>query len=228
MLNYEIDPALLRPMVPGGTELDHWNSRTLVSMVGFSFLSTRVLGFPVPLHQDFDEINLRFYVRRQAEDGWRRGVVFIKEVVPRRLIATIARLAYNEPYVALPMRHLIQMEQAKAGGAGLARYQWKQERWYTIEAETSGPPERVEPGSEAEFITEHYWGYTRQKDGGTIEYRVDHPRWRVWNAQSAKLDCDVSRMYGGQFGPALSATPVSAFLAEGSEVTVFAGESVRA
>ncbi len=227
MLNYEIDPALLAPLVPQGTELDRWDGRTLVSMVGFRFLGTRVRGIPIPFHRNFDEINLRFYVRRRDPDGWRRGVVFIREVVPRRMIALVARLGYNEPYVALPMRHLVQMEPAESGGNGLARYQWKQDRWYTLEVTTAGVARPLESGSEAEFISEHHWGYTRQRDGGTLEYQVNHPRWRVWAAESSRLDCDVERMYGREFVPALEAAPASAFVADGSEVAVFAGQRIE-
>src|SRR5690606_40211851 len=91
MLNYDVDPAVLRPLVPHGVELDTWEGRYLVSVVGFQFLDTRLLGVPVPFHRDFDEINLRFYVRRRADDGWRRGVVFVKEIVPRRALAAVAR-----------------------------------------------------------------------------------------------------------------------------------------
>jgi uncharacterized protein YqjF (DUF2071 family) len=223
MLNYDIEPSLLVPLIPRGTELDLWQGRALVSVVGFRFLDTHVLGVPIPFHRNFDEINLRFYVRHRAAEGWRRGVVFIREVVPRWLIATVARIGYNEPYAALPMRHVVEMEPAEAGGAGLARYQWRLDRWYTIEAKTSGRPRELEPGSEAEFITEHYWGYTRQRDGGTSEYRVDHPRWLVWDAAVARLDCDVDRMYGREFGPALNVAPASAFVADGSPVTVYQG-----
>ena len=107
LLNYESDPALLQPLVPGGTELDRWNGKTFVSMVGFSFLNTRVLGLAIPLHENFEEINLRFYVRHKAEDGWRRGVVFIKEIVPRAAIAWVARWLYNENYIALPTGHAL-------------------------------------------------------------------------------------------------------------------------
>ncbi|MFD6447768.1 DUF2071 domain-containing protein [Promicromonospora sp. NPDC060204] len=109
MLSYEIDPDALRPLVPRGVELDTWDGRHLVSMVAFQFLDTRLLGVPVPFHRDFDEINLRFYVRRRADDGWRRGVVFVKEIVPRWALATVARVVYGEKYVARPMRHRIDL-----------------------------------------------------------------------------------------------------------------------
>ncbi|MDE0204502.1 MAG: DUF2071 domain-containing protein, partial [Candidatus Tectomicrobia bacterium] len=87
MVNYEVDPNLLRSWLPAGVELDTWQGRTLASVVGFEFLATRVLGVQVPGHQDFHEVNLRFYVRRRVGGGWRRGVVFVKELVPRRAIA---------------------------------------------------------------------------------------------------------------------------------------------
>src|SRR5271154_3596191 len=104
MLNYAIDPAVLRPLVPAGVELDLWQGDALVSMVGFLFLGTRVLGVPVLWHRDFEEVNLRFYVRRETPEGWRRGVTFVREIVPRLAIAVLARVLYNEPYVACPMR----------------------------------------------------------------------------------------------------------------------------
>jgi uncharacterized protein YqjF (DUF2071 family) len=216
MLNYEIDPALLASLVPSGTELDRWNGRTLVSLVGFRFLRTKVLGVGIPFHRDFEELNLRFYVRRWAEDGWRRGVVFVREVVPRRAVAWLARILYNENYVAHAMRHAISPSRVA--------YQWRSGgRWHTLSLDPTGdsavPPEH----SEEAFITEHYWGYARHRDGGTVEYRVEHPRWPVRRAVTSALDCDVAGFYGPAFAAALGRAPSSAFLAEGSAVTVHRG-----
>lgn len=225
MLNFEIAPAVLRPYVPAGTELDAFDGRTLVSVVGFRFLNTRVLGMPVPLHRNFDEVNLRFYVRRAGAGGWRRAVVFIRELVPRRAIAWIARLAYNEPYRAMPMRHHVAMAAAHDGGAGTVQYEWRHGgRWHQLAAATSGAPALPAPGSEAEFITEHYWGYTAQRDGGAKEYRVAHPQWAVWTAARASLDCDAAALYGAPFVEALSGPLCSAFVATGSEVSVSPGQ----
>jgi uncharacterized protein YqjF (DUF2071 family) len=155
-------------------------------MVGFRFLDTRVLGLPVPGHRDFDEVNLRFYVRRRGEDGdWRRAVVFVRELVPRRAIAFVARCLYNEPYSAVPMRHALQMANAAEGQPGRAAYAWRMgDRWHCLEVRTRGPAALPDPASEARFITEHYWGYTVQRDGGSKEYRVEHPPWRVWEAEA--------------------------------------------
>ncbi|MFN2399206.1 MAG: YqjF family protein [Gemmatimonadaceae bacterium] len=222
MLNYEIAPAVLRPLVPAGTELEQWGGGGMlyVSVVGFRFVSTRVFGIAVPGHVDFEEVNLRFYVRRREAGEWRRGVVFVREIVPRQAIAWMARLWYNEPYRALPMRHRVER---RADGAPLAvAYEWQQAgRWEGLSLRTTGEAAPLAAGSEAEFITEHYWGYTRQRDGSAIEYRVEHPPWRVWGANEARLDCDAAALYGPAFAEALAAPVRSAFLAEGSEVTVF-------
>lgn len=221
MLNYEIAPAMLTPYVPAGTELDLWNGRHLVSVVGFRFLGTRVLGIPIPFHRNFEEVNLRFYVRRKADDGWRRGVVFIKEIVPRAAIAFLARMLYNEPYLALPMAHRIETE---AGLLNSVAYSWRfRGRQNRLQLTVRGAAQPLQEGSEAGFITEHYWGYNTQRDGSTLEYRVEHPRWRVWAAESARLDCNVAELYGAQFKDCLSHPPSSAFLAEGSAVTVSRG-----
>jgi uncharacterized protein YqjF (DUF2071 family) len=213
MLNYRIGADVLRPLVPRGTELDTWRGDALVSVVGFRFLNTRLLGVPVPFHRNFDEINLRFYVRREERVTVKRGVVFIREIVPRWAIAAIARWTYNEPYVACPMK--------SEAGPGRAQYAWNTgTRWNSLAVEAAGEPQPLVPGSEAEFITEHYWGYTRQRDGGTVEYEVKHPSWRVWQAADARLDCDVRSFYGDAYAEALSVSPCSAFLAEGSPISV--------
>jgi uncharacterized protein YqjF (DUF2071 family) len=185
MLNYQVDPTLLEPLVPRGTSLDRWQGATYVSLVGFLFRDTRVLGAPVPLHRDFEEVNLRFYVRREVDGEMRRGVTFIREIVPRLAIATVARLAYNEPYVTLPMRHDIAAQATEDAAPSSVRYEWRQRAgWSTLAVEASGIATPLAPDSEAEFITEHYWGYTRQRDGGTVEYHVSHPRWRTWTVDA--------------------------------------------
>ena len=220
LLQYDVPASLLTPLVPAGTELDSWQGRHLVSLVGFRFLGTRVLGVPIPFHRHFTEINLRFYVRRRAPEGWRRAVVFVKEIVPRPAIAWVAQLAYNEPYVARTVRHEVSTRRSGA----LVHYEWRERgRWIGVSAAADGTPSPIADGSEAQFVAEHYWGYTRQRDGGTVEYRVRHPSWRVWPA-SGSVHGDPSITYGRAFGEILSGPPSSTFLAEGSEVEVFPGE----
>jgi len=222
MLNYAVDPAILAPWVPEGTTLDGFNGKTFVSLVGFRFLDTRVLGIPIPFHRHFDEVNLRFYVRREHVDGPRRGVVFIKEIVPRAAIAWVARTVYNENYVALPMSH--ENEIGLAPEPWIA-YRWRtRDRWNRLAVRIQGDPRQPAPESEESFITEHYWGYARQRKGATVEYQVEHPPWRVWTATAAELDCDIVGLYGSQYSPFLQGKqPCSAFLAEGSAVTVRRG-----
>jgi uncharacterized protein YqjF (DUF2071 family) len=221
LLNYDVDPSILHALVPRGTELDLWNGRAIASVVGFHFLRTRVLGVPIPFHRDFEEVNLRFYVRHSARDGSvRRGVVFVRELVPRSSVALLARLAYNEPYLAVPMRSTTPA--APSEMPGRVSYGWRTgARWQELAATAEGASALPPTDSEAAFITEHYWGYTRQRDGGTMEYEVAHPRWRIWEATDARLDADVPRLYGSSFARPLAARPVSAFIAEGSEVTVY-------
>lgn len=224
ILNFRIDPGILRPLVPAGTELDLWRGDALVSMVGFRFLHTKVLGIGIPFHRDFDEVNLRFYVRSERGGEARRGVTFVREVVPRRAIAAMARLAYNEPYIALPMRSTAP-HAAHKPHPGTVEYTWKSSAgWNRLAVRASGAAELLAEGSEAEFITEHHWGYTRQRDGSTLEYAVHHPRWRIWTVADAEFNGDVKGMYGTAFIDALTASPCSALLAGGSPVTVFRPE----
>jgi len=223
MLNYEADPSILARRVPAGCELDAWAGRTFVSLVGFQFLHTRVLGVPVPLHRHFEEVNLRFYVRRKADGAWRRGVVFVKELVPRRAIAFVARHVYGENYVALPMRH--RLEGCTETHATTVAYEWRRHgSWEGLSVLISGSPALYSDDDEETFITKHYWGYSSPRDHSTIEYQVEHPRWRVWRAEGAALHCAVSTLYGPEFVESLSGSPTTAFVAEGSPVVVRKGK----
>lgn len=223
MLNYEVEPALLSEYIPDGTELDCWSGKTLASLVGFCFLKTKVCGVSVPFHRNFDDVNLRFYVRRREGSDIRRGVVFIREIVPRRAIAALARRIYNERYVALPMNH-----QVKTGESDLSvEYGWRSgPGWNRLSMNAEGSPELPKQGSEERFVTEHYWGYSKQKDGGTVEYRVAHPCWRVWSGRAARFEGDGSDLYGQELASVLAGSPSSAFLAEGSAVTVSRGRRI--
>ncbi|EMI44823.1 YqjF family protein [Rhodopirellula sp. SWK7] len=225
MLNFEINPDALREFVPNGTELDFWKGKTFVSLVAFQFLHTKVLGIPIPFHRNFDEVNLRFYVRHRAGSEWRRGVVFVREVVPRFAIAAVARWIYKENYVSLPMRSTLTSPTPQSNGQ--ATYGWRHSgRWLTIGAEYTGDPFYPDSGSQEEFITEHYWGYSSKQNRGTIEYQVEHPQWRVWEATKINLDGDFAGFYGEQFAAPLSSPPCSAFVAEGSPVTVRQGQRI--
>jgi len=220
MLNYEIAPELLAPFVPAGTELDLWHGQAYVSVVGFLFLQTRVLGFPIPFHRNFPEVNLRFYVRRPTASGARRGVVFIREIVPRPAIAWAARTFYNENYLALPMSHQVE---TGPDGVRAVTYAWQYSgRENSIQLQTRGSAQPLVAGTAAEFIAEHYWGYSRQRDGSTLEYQVEHPPWRV-QAAAASLECAGAGLYGPAFAEVLHSPPASEFLAEGSPVTVRKG-----
>ena len=224
LFNYEVERALLEPLVPAGTTLDAWEGKTLLSVVGFMFLDTRLAGVPIPLHASFEEVNLRFYVRREVGDELRRGVCFIKEFVPKPAVSILARLLYNEPYSTARMGHAHVVVDEEVAAARSLMYSWSKRGWESrMELSFDGPLEDMGPGSEEEFVSEHYWGYTRQRDGGTLEYEVEHPRWQVARARDARLVCDVAAVYGEEFVEALTGEPSSAFYAEGSAVKVYPG-----
>ena len=224
MANYAIDPRFLRDLIPAGTELDLFEGRTYLSLVGFRFLRTRVRGLWIPFHSDFDEVNLRFYVKRTVGGETRRGVVFIREIVPRFAIAKVAQMVYGERYIALPMRHRIAGPTSE-GGRVSVEYGWRIDgRWNLLRMQAEGRPAPVAGGSLQQFITEHYWGYTRQPDGRTIEYQVTHEPWRVWTATGVTFEGDCGSIYGADLAECLTRPPDSAFLGEGSAVAVMRGQ----
>jgi uncharacterized protein len=225
MLNYEIDPVLLHPFVPRGTELDSFEGKTYVSLVGLRFAHTRLFGsISVPFHTDFDEVNLRIYVRRREAGELRGGVVFIREIVSLPLVTLAARIAYGENYMTLPLRHSISL----AGSGGSVEYSWKSQRQpYRMCGLTSGSGSRANEGSLEQFISEHYWGYTRRHDGSSLEYHVSHDPWRIWRATNVTFEGNAASLYGAELGRVIARAPDSAFIADGSPVLVFAGNKIR-
>ncbi|OJJ23739.1 hypothetical protein BKI52_05155 [marine bacterium AO1-C] len=217
MVNYEIDPKELQAFVPPKTEIDFWNGKTYVSLVGFMFLNTKVLGMRFPFHINFEEVNLRFYVRHKYQNEWRRGVVFIKEIVPKLMIAKIANWRFNENYVSLPMRHQIEHTQDNLK----VNYEWKLGGdWQSLKVEASPSPQPLVSGSQEEFIAEHYWGYAEGHKNQPLEYEVGHPKWEVYKVNHLDLQCDFARLYGEQFKAYMETSPASTFLAEGSPIFV--------
>jgi len=221
MAQYEVKPSKLMPYLPKGVELDTYQGRCYVSLVGFLFDRVRLKGLPIPLHTRFEEVNLRFYVKRREPDGTtKRGVVFISELVPKRAIALIAKRIYEEPYATVPTNHRIL---ASSDGLEVS-YGWKfGGRWHSIAALAHPEPIEMPPGSEEEFITEHYWGYTKRSDGTTSAYEVRHPRWQVYKLKSYEIAADLGMLYGATFANITDNFVSSVILAEGSAVSVHSG-----
>ena len=217
MANYEVEPALLTPRLPRGTEIDLNDGRCFVSLVGFMFLDTRVLGVPVPFHVNFEEVNLRFYVKRETAGELRRGVVFVKEIVPRLAIAAVARGLYGEPYEA--------WQTANERDDASVAYSWQRgdcsNRIAVRRGESLGIPADNSHGS---FIIEHYWGYTKRAGNRTDEYKGEHRKWELFSADDPGISVDFRGTYGDEFAFLNTQTPYSILLAKGSEISVYKGK----
>lgn len=222
MANYAVDPALLMNYLPNKTELDFWNGTCYVSLVGFMFQNTKVMGIKIPFHVNFEEVNLRFYVRHKDGSEWKRGVVFIKEIVPKPMLKIVANTIYNENYETMSMEHtwLSSADQLQV------EYRWKKKNWNSVKVIATDIPKGIAPNSEAEFITEHYWGYTKVTKEKTSEYGVEHPKWDMYPIHDYEINVDFGDVYGAEFEFLKNEKPLSVFLAEGSEIEVKAGRVI--
>ena len=220
MANYIVEPSLLQEFVPNGTTLDLWNGECYVSLVSFKFVDTRVLGFKIPWHTNFEEVNLRFYVKRETKDEVKRAVVFVKEIVPRLAISLVARIFYGEPYETWQMSHQ-QSEQELT-------YIWgkggKTNRVHVEKGAELGVPTE---NSHGEFIIEHYWGYTKRGAYRTDEYKVEHPKWNLFDVNYAEIDIDFGFTYGNKFGFLSETEPKTILLARGSDIAVYKGAIMK-
>lgn len=224
LLNYVVDPDLLSEYIPKGTALDSFQGITYLSLVGFRFCKTKLRGkFAVPFHNEFEEVNLRFYVRRDTGTEIRRGVVFIKEIVPKLAIALAARWVYGENYVSLPMHH----KTTRAAESLEAEYAWKRGgSSFRLSAKSQEEPKLPAAGSLEQYITEHYWGYSRPESASTLEYHVTHAPWLVRVASEARFEGDATALYGLRLAQILSRPPDSAYIVDGSPIDVLAGQEI--
>ncbi|TKC10060.1 DUF2071 domain-containing protein [Pedobacter polaris] len=224
LAQYEVDKEILLKYLPPFTELDDWQGKYYVSLVGFMFLNTKLKGFHIPFHGNFEEVNLRFYVKYKDETGvWKRGVVFVKEIVPKPAITFIANTVYKENYQTLPMKHCWITNNNEL----FVEYAWKTKNWNTFSVTANRNSEPIAIASEEEFITEHYWGYTKIGSNITSEYGVEHPRWEMYPVKDYKIDVDFERNYGIDFGFLSNAKPDSVMLAEGSAIYVKKGQKLK-
>ena len=218
MLNYEVDPSVLASHVPKGTLLDDESGKHYISLIGFLFLDTHIFGLPAIFHENFEEVNLRFYARRELAQESHQGVVFLREIVSLPLVAQMAKLTYNEPYTTAPTKHTLVRTNDQLWSVeyvfGAGRRQCR------LELRVEGVPVEAQPGTHEDFITQRPWGFTRQRDGGTIEYAVDHPRWYVWRDARPELEGALADFYPEPFSSILTGEPASAFIADGSPVAV--------
>jgi uncharacterized protein YqjF (DUF2071 family) len=224
MANYAIHPNVLTKYVPSGTELDLWEGKCFVSLVGFMFLNVKILGIKVPFHINFEEVNLRFYVKRFENNTWKRGVVFIKEIVPKPALTFVANTLYKEHYETLPMRH----EWKENATNRTVEYQWKKNtQWQSFKITADIASSEIPADSETEFITEHYWGYAKVNDKTTNEYEVTHPKWRQYKVNDSEIKVDFKAVYGDDFEFLNELQPTSVMLAEGSEITVEGKKTIK-
>ena len=222
--NYAVDPDILLPYLPFKTELDYWKDKCYVSLVGFSFINTKLKGINIPFHRNFEEINLRFYVRYKHDNKWKRGVCFIKEIVPKPALTFIANSIYRENYITLPTRHELLVDENYMQ----VSYMWKHAGdWDNILVKTKLQPLQILEGSEEEFITEHYWGYTQLDKSVTSEYEVQHPRWQTYAVIEHQIKVRFGDLYGAEFGFLKDAIPDSVMLAEGSLISVLQAGKIK-
>jgi len=225
MANYPVDPAALKPFLPARTELDTWEGDAYVSLVGFQFREVRVRGWSIPFHTRFPEVNLRFYIRFKEGNSWKRGVVFIREIVPLPAVTFIANTLFRERYMSLPMAYQENLD----GQSQTLRsaYRWKYKgRWNQLSVLADNTARPLITGSQEEFITEHFWGYAHAGTNQTNEYQVAHPRWDLYPVREFEVECDFGKLYGSAFAGLETRRPQSVFLAEGSPIEVYSKKKV--
>jgi uncharacterized protein YqjF (DUF2071 family) len=222
--NYEVDPSILAEYVPPGTELDLWEGKCFVSLIGFIFLNTKIFGIKVPFHSTVEEVNLRFYVKRFENNTWKRGAVFIKEIVSKPALTFVANTIYKEHYETMPMKYEWKENSLHRSVA----YYWKKNKiWQSFKITAALNTSEIKENSETEFITEHYWGYAKVNESVTNEYQVTHPRWKQYTVETSEIKVDFELVYGKDFKFLNNLKPTSIMLIEGSKITIEGKKTIK-
>ena len=213
LLNYKVADSVLFPYLPEGCELDRYQGSAYVSVVAFQFLNTKVLGVKWPGYVNFPELNLRFYVKSHGQ----RGVCFIREYVPSRLVSFIARSLFNEPYQSAKLKGLV----TSSAESITANYVLSDDpRKFSIQV--TGSQKSIMPTSASleHFFKEHELGVGKDRTGKTTHYQVWHPAWDIYPVESAQISIDWSALYGNTFAHLKDQKPDSICFAKGSEIRV--------
>lgn len=223
LVNFALEPDFLINILPVGLDPDLLHGKAYASLVAFDFESIRVGGIPWPGYTQFPELNLRVYVR--CSEAGRRGVFFIRELIPGKIPTAIARVAYNEPYSACP---LTRSHQALVNGAQVQRtdWIWKGAPNY-LEVEVG--PETMMPATDedANWFKEQEWGFGHSRLGELLRYHVTHPRWMVRKVHRCDYEVDWLGLYGPIWARQLEgAEPDSLMHCIGSEIAVYPPRSI--
>lgn len=217
MANYIVPQELLLPFLPYKTQLNLFEGEAYVSLVGLMFLNTKVFGISVPLHENFEEVNLRFYVKFSDHGNWKKGVVFIKEIVPKRAVSFIANNVYGENYETMRMKHF----HYDNGDNLSVGYEWKfNNEWNKLSAIAEKRANKIIPDSCECFFADHYWGFTRYANNKTYHYNVEHPVWQTFKVISHDIKCDFGALYGDQFAFLNNLNPKKVLMTKGSQINI--------
>jgi len=218
LANYIVPKELLLPYLPFKTELDFFEGNAYVSLVGFQFLNTKVFGFSVPMHVNFEKVNFRFYVKYNDHGFIKRGVVFIKEIVPKIGISLIVNNFYTEKYATMNMKHF-NMDNGENLEAG---YEWSyKNKWNKLSAVANKRSKKILRDSCESFFTDHYWYYLKMSNARTYEYNIEHTPWETLKVASYNVECDFKAIYGEEFAFLNNTDPVTVLMTKGSEIRIY-------
>lgn len=217
MANYAVPKELLLPYVPYKTELDFFESETYVTLAGFMFLNTQMLGFDIPFHSNFEEVTLRFYVKSTRGLAAKRGVVFIKEIVPKYAITLLANTVFGQNYMTLKMKSFHQ----DMGDHMETAYEWKHlDKWNKLTAKAGKRSTPIRQNRFNEFIADHYYGFRKNGETKTYQYEVEHELWETFNVIDYSVNCDFGSLFGNEFSILNKEKPKSVFMLKGSEIRI--------
>lgn len=217
MANYVVPEELLLPLIPYKTRLDLFEGESYVTLAAFMFLNTEMLGFNIPFHSNFEEVALRFYVRSNNPLSEQRGVVFIKEIVPKYAISLLANTFFGQKYTTLKMKSFHR----DAGDTMETGYEWKyQNKWNKIMAKTGKRSTPIQQNNFNEFIADHYFGYRKYGETKTYQYEVEHKLWDTFNVHNYSVECDFGSLFGNEFSILNEIKPKSVFMLKGSEIRI--------
>ena len=220
-VNFQIDAKILRPLVPPGLELDFYHGETFISLIAMMIKNVKIWGLPFSLVPSCPELSLRFYVQRKDGDQVEKGACLIKDYISGSTAAWFLESQFKSEFAKMKIKSV-----SSGFGENIipeVEYQWKvDDHWNKLRVRARSKIKRGPNPLDTKvgFILDHN-NYFSTFEGKTVAYRVERPKWEIWDAAQANFTCDVSQLFGKEFVKPLAKRPASVFVAGGSAVTIY-------
>lgn len=219
-VNYQIAPEVLHPYLPPRTEILLFQNKCFITLTALVYDQVKFKGLNIPLHREIPEVNLRFYVSAADGSKSKNGVVLLKRIIAKPLLAFAGQLLFQEQYAVMPISYFVRKQSTER----LVKYFWKNNppygEWHSLSVKTSHSSIAFNEDDQVAFLTKPTLRFSGGRSMRTRVSEIEYKVTNVFEVDDYQLDVKFSVLFGGKFQFLSRQKPESVYLLEDSEVTV--------